>query len=370
MLCCSIFATAQVKVWNNGMLSVGADFTDLPDPKYGVFAQVKDQSATPGPEYVAIYGYAHNISNSYSRRYIGVLGKAHSNLSSGTTNPALSFGVAGLAGLCNNSVGVYGGTNSLPSSIGTGGAIYAGYFAGNVKVTGALTAGTITQSSDRRLKKDIQPLNISSTVDKLRLLKPVQYNLEQREIEYDSINNKGIKVSYKANFYDEKSQDFQKKHYGLLAQDLQEVYPDLVYEGGDGHLEINYIGLIPLLLQAVQEQQIALEELQKQLLGSSAKSSINSESLSKTKESGLLFQNVPNPFSERTEIKYYLPETIQKAFLFIYDMNGKQIRQIPISQKGNASVVIAGSQLQAGIYLYSLVADNQVIDTKQMILTK
>lgn len=59
--------------------------------------------------------------------------------------------------------------------------------------------------------------------------------------------------------------DFDKKHYGLLAQDVQKLFPDLVKENGDGYLSVNYIELIPLLIQAVQELSGEVEELKKQL---------------------------------------------------------------------------------------------------------
>ena len=52
------------------------------------------------------------------------------------------------------------------------------------------------------------------------------------------------------------------------------------------------------------------------------------------------------------------------------DMNGKQIQQITLTERGNSSVTISGGELNAGMYLYSLIADGQVIDTKRMILTK
>ncbi|MDR1654211.1 MAG: hypothetical protein LBS01_11320 [Prevotellaceae bacterium] len=40
-----------------------------------------------------------------------------------------------------------------------------------------------------------------------------------------------------------------------------------------------------------------------------------------------LYQNAPNPFSENTEIGFYLPQTVSKAILCIYDMNGRQLWQ-------------------------------------------
>lgn len=82
-----------------------------------------------------------------------------------------------------------------------------------------------------------------------------------------------------------------------------------------------------------------------------------------------LFQNTPNPFSDNTVIKYVIPQDAQNANLLIYDMNGKQIEQFVLTQKGMGSIVLEGSYLEAGMYLYSLIVDSKVIDVKRMILT-
>ena len=83
-----------------------------------------------------------------------------------------------------------------------------------------------------------------------------------------------------------------------------------------------------------------------------------------------LFQNNPNPFTEETEVKCFIPTEISNADLYIYDMNGRQLEKRTISDRGNVSLTIKGGSLEAGIYLYSLITDGQVIDTKRMILTK
>jgi len=56
--------------------------------------------------------------------------------------------------------------------------------------------------------------------------------------------------------------------------------------------------------------------------------------------------------------------------LYIYDMNGHQIDKRPIYNRGYVSIIIQGSSLDAGMYLYSLITDGAVVDTKRMILTK
>ena len=82
-----------------------------------------------------------------------------------------------------------------------------------------------------------------------------------------------------------------------------------------------------------------------------------------------MLQNTPNPAREQTVIRYRLAPDAQNACICIYDLQGKQLRQIPVST-GSDSVNIAAHELGAGIYLYSLIVNNQEVDTKRMILSK
>ena len=83
-----------------------------------------------------------------------------------------------------------------------------------------------------------------------------------------------------------------------------------------------------------------------------------------------LMQNTPNPFSQNTKIGYYLPTDTREATIRVYDMNGAEIAVYPIVSFGQGELTINGGTFRAGMYLYSLIADGQLVDTKQMILTK
>ena len=87
-------------------------------------------------------------------------------------------------------------------------------------------------------------------------------------------------------------------------------------------------------------------------------------------ENAKLFDNIPNPFSLNTEIKFEIPENYISARLIIHDLQGIEIKSYAISQGGFGSITINGSDLKAGMYLYTLLIDNKIIDTKRMILTK
>lgn len=83
-----------------------------------------------------------------------------------------------------------------------------------------------------------------------------------------------------------------------------------------------------------------------------------------------LYQNAPNPWSSETVIRYALPQGVAQAMIYIYDMQGAQLKSLPAQGRGESQVTLTARDLKAGMYLYALVADGQLIDSKQMILTK
>jgi hypothetical protein len=51
-------------------------------------------------------------------------------------------------------------------------------------------------------------------------------------------------------------------------------------------------------------------------------------------------------------------------------MQGEQLKQIAITDRGEGQQTISGSEFPAGMYLYALLADGKEVDVKRMILTK
>ena len=79
-----------------------------------------------------------------------------------------------------------------------------------------------------------------------------------------------------------------------------------------------------------------------------------------------LAQNAPNPFNRETVIKFNIGD-VANAFIGIYDLNGKQLQRILI-HKGEQQVKVSANSLQPGTYVYNLVADGQLVDSKKMIV--
>jgi hypothetical protein len=82
----------------------------------------------------------------------------------------------------------------------------------------------------------------------------------------------------------------------------------------------------------------------------------------------LLSQNKPNPFNGETKIDFKIPSHIQKAYIKIYDSNGKTLQKIAIKQRGEGSIIYDNDRFSSGIYYYSLFTDNIKVDTKKMLI--
>ena len=145
---------------------------------------------------------------------------------------------------------------------------------------------------------------------------------------------------------------------------------------------MNYDGIIPYLVEGMKEQQLIIESLQSEIQelkknsssGSKLKSATTSTNTTDVQENtmntgNVIFQNAPNPFSQSTTIEYSLSENVQNAMICIYNMNGTQLKCIPLHLTGYGNLTINGSEFKAGMYVYSLIANGQLIDTKRMVLT-
>lgn len=360
----SMEVNAQLEVTSNGnvkaakIAAIGTDidnYVALNIHKIGPYSKTTTygiKSIVEMPTYInytlcGVYGEAdarNTMSVQDPHPIVGVYGTAK-------TSKNLALFTAGVAGLAHwrGGIGVYGGVNSPMCALPLG-TIYAGYFNGTVKVNGTLMATAISTTSDLSQKENIQQIPLS-LAEKIHMLNPVSYTLKQ-----DSMWK-----------YEKEATELQGTHYGLLAQEVQKIFPELVYERGD-QLSINYIELIPLLIMKVQELSTEVETLKS---ASKFKAPAHADNnIQEMPTQAVLYQNNPNPFTVDTKIDYKLPLTTRIAKLYIYNMNGLQVAEYPISAFGDGFVVVSASTLNAGMYMYSLIADGQIVDTKRMILTK
>ncbi len=196
------------------------------------------------------YGVSGYTNGSYS----GVIGTAAGSNGTGVTGQSAAgassgIGVEGWANqappvrpvdtgvygyaMAADATGVYGRADGL-NAVGIKGVAassqeFAGYFQGKVTVT-----GTLTFPSDASLKHDVSALAYG--LDEVLALQPSSY------------------------IYNDDDADALR--FGLIAQDVRPVMPELVSEDPvTGMLSLNYIDVIPVLVRAIQEQDAEIASL-------------------------------------------------------------------------------------------------------------
>ena len=237
-------------------------------------------------------------------------------------------------------------------------------------------------TSDERLKQNVEHVDGAlSVVEALNGVsyqyRPVQRPGQDQEKlnQLAAIDTTGVIAQSNAEydkFYDNRSDG--SKHYGFIAQEVEEVLPELVHTDKNGYKSVDYIGVIPLLVNAIQELRAQLAEVKgeepQQAPAHAPLQTSGTDAIADGLLKPALYQNAPNPFNAETRIRYCLPESVLQADLYVYDLQGKQVKKIAVTERGESSVTIHGSELQAGMYIYALIADGQEVDSKRMILTK
>jgi hypothetical protein len=175
---------------------------------------------------------------------VGVLGACTGTGS--VFSPSLMIGIAGIANGGFDAYGIYGVAS------GASGTNYGVYCSGNGGYT-----GTWSSLSDGKFKNNIARLE-EGTISKLMQLKPSTYTLKTQEYKFMNLP--------------------EGSQFGFVAQDLEQVFPTLVEnsshpgeEGVNGksaaisYKSVNYIGLIPILTKAIQEQQTIISDLKSEI---------------------------------------------------------------------------------------------------------
>lgn len=80
-----------------------------------------------------------------------------------------------------------------------------------------------------------------------------------------------------------------------------------------------------------------------------------------------LRQNMPNPFTDQTVISFFIPSSVNKANLTIYDHTGNAVRTFNLTQRGEGSLRFNASNLEHGLYTYSIIADGVISESKKMV---
>ncbi len=235
-----------------------------------------------------------------------------------------------------------------------------------------IRANSFIVTSDSRLKSDVKSL--SNSADMLSSLSPVSYSLVAQSVASDAPASKIS--SAESVSLDEScapTPPDPRTRYGFLAQEVKELFPELVVEDENGTMGIDYIGFIPILVDAVRDLRGRLEEQEKAVArmggGEIMRKSATADRDRLLAEGCVLEQNRPNPFSSTSEIVCNIPVSVSEASIYVYDLQGQQILHLPVAKREYTSVSIEASSLNQGMYIYSLIADGVEIDSKRMIVT-
>ncbi len=159
---------------------------------------------------------------------------------SGLNNTFIGEGATGASSLSFATAIGAEATVGTSNTIVIGKVAFGPYPTDNVIIPGNLTvSGAFTNPSDARLKTGIA--NLRYGLSEVMKLHPVTW-----EWKNDSLNSTRL---------------------GLIAQEVQPILPELIVKGTDkdGMLSMNYLGLIPVLVKGIQEQQAQIEAQQKQI---------------------------------------------------------------------------------------------------------
>ncbi len=331
----------------------------VPAPTFGFVYGVSgisriSGSPTSGAIPVGTYGRATSDNPGQT---IGLQGEAfNGNTTGGTAIGVWGFGsiqnCAAASGSFNTAIGLYGQAATPAACTNKGWAVYAD--------GRTFTPAGVWTASDEKLKTNIHEIN--NALDLVNRLQPRMYEFKQD-------------ARYAATSLPEGQQ------IGFLAGELETVFPQAVAEAplfihnkdnSKSALEntetetikaVNYTMLIPVLTQAIKEQQQQINELEKKLARLEGRNTT-------VTTKGKLLQNQPNPFNLETRISAQLAPNTKDAKLMVYNYEGAKVKQVQLPAAAFSTITIKAGELSAGTYVYTLVCDGVETDSKKMVITR
>lgn len=222
---------------------------------------------------------------------------------------------------------------------------------GNIKlaVNGITRSVAYFATSDKKFKKDIKP--IENAIEKIQAIDGKTY-LWDREANKEMNFDEG-------------------GHSGFIAQDLEKVLPHLVATSQNGDKAVNYIELMPYLVEAIKEQQSLIKEQQVQI---DELKNLVSDSFKKHNQDLIELENTkiisvsPNPSKDLIMISVNIDKSVQTASLQIHDLNGKLLNNLTINDRdNNINKTFQKDNFGNGTYIVSLIVNGKSIDSKKII---
>ena len=367
-------ASAQLTVYHNGNVNIGSE-----QPTSNVSLSVGNVAYSDTTYHVSL-GLHNPASGCYN---IGGEGVAYSPT---TRNTGRAFGLRGVAGNCTSgyNFGVLGalqGSQAGAAIFGTtsGKTLglrvderYAGYFDGNVKVTGSLQ-GNVVNSAEVNAKSTQTLRPINSALDGIASANPFMYIVRTQVpgigtgVVPDSATLTGTVAPTS-----DPVVSFGKSYYALDVNAVKQRFPALIIKDAQGNEYVNYTQLVPILVQAITELKTELDDL-KEAVASSGTRKVNAATNIATNTldegRGSISQNTPNPFTGQSTVRVSVPDDASDAYIDILTLNGASVKRIPVSN-GLSEVSLSSFEFAPGTYLYTLVVNGKVSETRRMVVSR
>lgn len=367
-------ASAQLTVYHNGNVNIGSE-----QPTSNVSLSVGNVAYSDTTYHVSL-GLHNPASGCYN---IGGEGVAYSPT---TRNTGRAFGLRGVAGNCTSGynfgvlgalqgsqagAAIFGTTSGKTLGLSVDGR-YAGYFDGNVKVTGSLQ-GDVVNSADVNAKNTQTLRPINSALDGIASANPFMYIVRTQvpDIGTGIVLDSATQTGTVAPISDPVA-PFGKSYYALDVNAVKQSFPALIIKDAQGNEYVNYTQLVPILVQAIKELKTELDDL-KEAVASSGTRKVNAATNIATNTLdegwGSISQNTPNPFTGQSTVRVSVPDDASDAYIDILTLNGASVKRIPVSN-GLSEVSLSSFEFAPGTYLYTLVVNGKVSETRRMIVNR
>ena len=251
-----------------------------------------------------------------------------------------------------------------------------------LEVNGSVLANSgVFVTSDGALKRNIKDMS-EQRLDYVTRLKRLKSKTYEKLVESGKDNADIVKAMVEAGKIpkeeaasalkdlNERKKDTYRSEYGFIAQDVKDLFPELVQEDEEGILAVNYSGLIPVLLEAIKDLQDKVDNLEQRNsdgdISIRSAGSVSNDEIDVRNE--YLSQNTPNPVDGSTVIKYNLPEGTTQAAIAIYSTNGSVVKIIPLNvSENNGTITLYASDIAKGINVYRLTANGVLLGSKKLI---
>jgi len=339
-------------------LVIGGDAASAVEFATGVNAEVEASSQMN--HCYGVSSYVHGSEPSSERIGFGAYVNGYSGAADHTRGAKLKAIDGGVS-----NIGLWS------EAYGTG--AQAGYFIGDVDINGAASCTAMNWTSDVSLKT-----NVEDQVGGLEIIGQLRATTYDFIPEHPLLNLPG---------------GLQR---GFIAQEVEAILPDLVHDisyhaktdsmgavlvPAETIKTLNYVGIIPIIVAAMQEQQQIIEGLQQQLAATQAQvasccdshgggegiapqsggtNDVSDEKLTPSQER--LLRIAPNPFTDRTTL-YCTLERAGRMQLLANSSDGRDLRMLSEGQReaGEFQYEWSTEHLAPGVYYVTLLLDGEPV---------